>query len=257
MAAPLAGLAVLVTRPHHQAAGLCRALTEVGATAVPLPTLEIRAETGPALEAAVVAAARADWLIFVSANAVDHGLPALWAAGMDEAVRLVAVGPATAAALRRHGATPALTPASGFDSEALLALAPLQDVSGRRVVIVRGVGGRELLGETLRRRGAEVSYIEVYRRVRPALDPEPALRRWAVAPRRAVVVTSGAGLSNLLAMVPRGRRGALLTATLVTVSPRLEEAGAAAGFRGPRLVCGPGDNQIVERLIASLGNDKE
>ena len=70
-------------------------------------------------------------------------------------------------ALARHGIHDVISPPLRFDSEALLELPQLTDVNGRRVIIFRGDGGRELLGETLAARGASVEYVSCYRRGRP------------------------------------------------------------------------------------------
>jgi uroporphyrinogen-III synthase len=83
--------------------------------------------------------------------------------------QVFAVGPGTARALQAHGLDSIITP-DGQDSEALLALPQLADVAGKRVVIVRGVGGRALLADTLRARGAQVDFMECYRRMRPRAD---------------------------------------------------------------------------------------
>ena len=88
-----------------------------------------------------------------------------------------AVGQATARELANFGVTAVTAPAR-FDSEALLALPEMQVVAGKRMIIFRGVGGRELLGEALTARGAVVEYAECYRRVLPRADPAPLLKAW-------------------------------------------------------------------------------
>ena len=83
----------------------------------------------------------------------------------------------------------------GFDSEALLALPEMRDLAGKRVVIFRGDGGRELLGDTLIARGAIVEYAECYRRSKPTSDAAVLLRLWARDEVLGIVITSSEGLA--------------------------------------------------------------
>ena len=80
--------------------------------------------------------------------------------------------------MRRYGATEVIVPSERFDSEALLALPELETVAGKRIAIFRGEEGRELLGDTLRARGASVEYVACYRRVQPPADIRPLLDLW-------------------------------------------------------------------------------
>ncbi|MFO7641606.1 MAG: uroporphyrinogen-III synthase, partial [Candidatus Competibacteraceae bacterium] len=107
------------------------------------------------------------------------------------------MGAAAARALARHGVGPCLRPNEGFTSEALLALPRFQRVTGQRIVIVRGEGGRDLLATTLAARGGRVVSAKVYRRERPAITPAPLLKRWEKGEIGAVVVTSNESLRNL------------------------------------------------------------
>ncbi|WP_296815495.1 uroporphyrinogen-III synthase [Thiobacillus sp.] len=77
--------------------------------------------------------------------------------------------------MAEQGVEDVVTP-DGQDSEAVLALPQLQAVAGRQVVIVRGVGGRALMADTLRARGADVHFMECYRRTCPHADPAPCWR---------------------------------------------------------------------------------
>lgn len=171
MTGRLAGKVIAVTRPQAQAGPLAAAIAAAGGEAFCFPLLDIApADDLAPLAAAVARLADYDFAAFVSPNAVDHALPAIlrhgpWPGGLQA----LAVGPGTVKALAAHGVGDCLAPSERFDSEALLdlpGLAPAQ-VAGRRVALFRGDGGRELLAETLRARGAVVDAIPCYRRSAP------------------------------------------------------------------------------------------
>jgi len=153
MTLPLAGRTVLVTRPARQAAALVQAIRAAGGTAFEFPALDVAAVPLDELSVPLARLAEADIAIFISPNAAQFGMDAIRTGGtLPDAIGVFAVGPGTARALQAQGVGGIITP-DGHDSEALLALPQLQDVAGKRVVIVRGVGGRVLLAETLRKRG--------------------------------------------------------------------------------------------------------
>jgi uroporphyrinogen-III synthase len=131
--------------------------------------------------------------IFVSEHGVHCGLPRLQAAApgliLPAAVHCLAIGPRTASALSAHGIASASN-AARSDSEALLADPRLRDVKDLRVLLVAGVGGRTLIEDTLRARGASVERFECYRRV-SRLDPLP---RDAAVGVTAIIVGSGEAL---------------------------------------------------------------
>lgn len=193
----LAGRRILVTRPSHQAGALVQAIAAAGGVPLLHPLLHISPAANPARLSAQLAQLPAfQWLIFVSANAVEFGLAALRQAGQSVRQRVVAVGAGTARALAAHGVTNVLQPAERFDSEGVLALPELQAVAGQHVLIFRGNGGRELLGDTLTERGATVAYAECYQRSLPArLEVN-----WAAVD--AVTVTSSEALQHLDSLVP-------------------------------------------------------
>jgi uroporphyrinogen-III synthase len=158
----LQGVGVLVTRPGQQATALCRLLEAAGATAWCLPAIDIQPVGGQgSLERRLGAMEAFDLIIFASANAVRFGSSLL---GPHRDLKLAAIGPATARALADSGLRVSVSPAGGFDSESLLRHPALCDCAGRRVLLVKGMHGRELLQDELARRGALVSVAEVYRR---------------------------------------------------------------------------------------------
>ena len=203
----LKGRHVLVTRPAGQATHLAEALVAAGATPVLFPVLAIAPlpDVRPLVEQ-IIALDQYDFAVFVSPNAVSMGLKEVlarrtWPPGL----RVATVGHSSEAALQAHDLggqeKQVLCPQGRFDSEALLELPELQAVTGRRIIIFRGDGGRELLADTLRQRGAVVDYATCYTRRMPELSPEPLLRLWEAGRLDAVTVTSSEGLHNLVAML--------------------------------------------------------
>lgn len=222
---PLTGLSVLVTRPVPQGELLCAAIRQLGGAALSFPTLEIEQLTACVSESY-------DLAIFVSVNAVQHGL-ALFAAQPN--LRLAAIGRATAAALKQAGRPPHVVPEADFNSEALLAHPDLLNGEMRRAVIVRGEGGRELLHETLSDRGIEVHSCDVYRRVLPRVDPsalDALAQLWAEESIDAVTVTSIETLQNLWSLLPAELRTRLRSTPLLVASGRIAQAARELGLSG-------------------------
>lgn len=224
---PLAGLHVLNTRPAHQAAALSAALAAAGARVSELPLIAIEPlPLAPADERLLLDLDRYDGIFFVSANAAQRGLDAVANAWPQWPWRLpaYAVGERTAEVLRDAGLD-VVVPARP-DSEGLLDLPALQDVAGRRFLLCRGDGGRELLPETLRGRGAVVDVLALYRRVLPAAA---AVQWQALAPAMpdVVVLTTPDALRHWQAVAgPAATAPAWLVA-----SPRLRAQAEAAGAR--------------------------
>lgn len=222
----LEGIRILVTRPAQQAEKLCRLIEAEGGIALRLPLLTIEPTTAPAVARERLAAGQDLW-IFTSANAVRHAQALVsgpWAG------RIAAIGPATAAAIAGLGHGSALT-GLGAASLALLDLPEFQDVQGKRILIVTGEHGLDLLERELAARGAVVTRAEVYRRVPLPYPPEAvagALRKSDV-----VIITSGEALNHLVRATPEESRKLLFRKTLVVPSARVVEQARALGFNQP------------------------
>jgi uroporphyrinogen-III synthase len=222
-------MGVIVTRPARQAAGLARQLAALDATPIVVPAIVILppADRGP-LDRAQAALAGYDIAIFVSANAAEYGVPSpqLWPA----ALLTLAPGPGTAAALAATGIADVRIPATSFDSEGLLALPELRDIAGKRVVIFRGEGGRGHLGDTLRERGAQVTYVECYRRAAPATGAAGLGEALAQARAHALTLTSSEGLDNLCALLDADDLRRLRQLPAFVPHPRIAEHARSHGF---------------------------
>ena len=257
-AGPLAGKRILVTRPREQAAGLAALIREAGGEAIRFPAVEIVDLADLADFHAIADRLEAfDLAIFISPTAVQRALDLLqvrrkgrpWPARLQVA----AIGRGTARELERRRFPGVLAPAVEADSEALLALPALATVAGRRVVVFRGQGGRELLGDTLAARGARVEYAECYRRIRPA--QEISAPAWAQRALDAVTVSSSEGLANLDALLGAWRRNWLQESPLFVSHPRIAEEAERLGAR-EIVMAGPGDHEISLGLVAYFRDAK-
>jgi uroporphyrinogen-III synthase len=246
----LSGIGVLVTRPAGQAEALCRRIEAAGGRAIALPAAAILPVSDPEPARALLATPW-DLMVFVSRNAVEHALPLLPGGCLPEGPTIAAVGQATARALAAAGREPDLVPGGRFDSEALLAMDALADVLGFRVLIVRGEGGRPTLGETLVERGARVAYAEVYRRVRPQIDPAPLLAHWS-RDIQVATATSDDILQNLLELFTPDGRDALVATPLVVVSERTAELARSLGFARVEVAERAGDEEILAALCRAV-----
>ena len=247
----LKGLRVVLTRPQGQNEELADAVRAAGGEPIIFPVLAIAdpEDTAPLL-ARLRDLPAYNLAIFISPNATHRAMTLIQAQGGWPAdLSAATVGPASAKALRDYGVTRVLVPAGPFDSEHLLALPELQNMQGKRVIIFRGQGGRELLAETLRGRGAQVDYAECYRRVLPHIDAQPLRDAGARGTIDAIVATSSEGLRNLHAMLGPESRSWLLPIPLFLPHARI--ADQARGLGHSRIVAtGPGDDGLLSALGA-------
>lgn len=236
----LAGRDVLVTRPRELAQGLAKRVADAGGRAILFPAIEIEPlpQSGPV--------GRYDMVVFISPSAVRHG--SRW---VGAGHKTLAVGAGTAHEIKKYRQD-VIFPASGADSERLLELPELAQLSGQQVLVVRGQGGRSLLGDTLRKRGARVEYAECYRRVRPRADAAPLLAAWVDA----VTVNSGEALQNLVALLGAEGQQRLRDTPLFVPHRRVAQQAESAGLRKV-LIAGPGDDEMIERLVAYFSDDRE
>lgn len=232
----LEGLQVVVTRPAPSAETLLQRFQSCGADAMAMPLLAIE----PLVESAQCDRIAAllddlpsrDFAIFISQHAAEQAVLALQVRkqAWPLQVKAFAVGKSTGTCLQQQGITADVP--QQMDSEGLLAMPGLQDVSGQRGIIFRGVGGRETLAQTLRERGASVDYCELYRRTLPAF----AAQQWRALVQRGrmlICINSVETLNNLLEIMqcavdcqPTNRDNL----TLLVPGERVARAASQRGF---------------------------
>ncbi|MCX4165333.1 MULTISPECIES: fused uroporphyrinogen-III synthase HemD/membrane protein HemX [Paraburkholderia] len=272
---------VVLTRPNVStgegdtaADPLASQLAAAGIATFDFPLIEIADVVDDApLRAALASLEQYVLVVFVSPNAVDHAFArynAIW----PHALPVGVVGPGSVAALARHGvAVPSCTvicPAAStdednarFDSEALYASLEValgeRAFEGRRVLIVRGDGGREWLADRLREAGATVDTVAAYRR----LVPEPPIGAWArvhallAGDPHTWLVTSSEGVRNLIELAQEHLTADELVqlkhAALVAPHPRIAETARGLGFDSIT-VSGAGTDRIARTLLASAAS---
>lgn len=276
---PLSGLNIVVTRPREQATQLAQRIAQAGGKVILFPLLEISPVSDPRLLRELVARLHEfNLAIFISPNAVRYGMEAICEAGEGAGAQLVArsnratscapavshalnegdltanlkiatVGQGSAKALRDLGVQEIIAPQDRFDSEALLALPELQNVKGWRVVIFRGDGGRELLGDTLKARGATVEYAACYQRAKPQQDATTLL----AADPHAITVTSSEALGYLWDMLDEPGKARLANVPLFVPHARIAEAAQRLGWRNVIPTAG-GDDGLLSGLVAWATN---
>lgn len=250
----LSGCNIVVTRPEKQAKELADLIRAEGGCAILFPALEILEADDPRpLQQLIGRLGQFDLAIFISANAAEKAMSEIVARrSLPDTLKFAAIGSGSRKALQRFGVKEVIYPAARFDSEALLELPELRDVAGKRIVIFRGQGGRELLGEMLAKRGARVEQVECYRRAKPDADPAPLERLWAEKKLHAITVTSSDGLHNLYEMMGEKGRELLKKTPLFVPHHRIAEAARELGLANPVVTAG-GDAGLVKGLIDWFG----
>ena len=204
----LQGVGVLVTRPEHQAEPLCGLLESAGARVVRLPAIEIKPAGNLGELLRRLGREAFDLILFTSANAVRFGSPLL---DRNPGAKLAAIGPATARALAQAGYSVAAPPGGGFDSESLLKHPALAHPAGQRILLIKGMHGRELLQQQLTERGAVVVVAEVYLREPARHEPREVaalVAKLAAGEIQVITATSVEIAAALLdAATPALRRG--------------------------------------------------
>lgn len=246
---PLEGHTILVTRPIHQADKLCSHIEKAGGQVLRFPTLEIADPVDiEKIRSRLLSLADFDIAIFTSTNSVNKALQLLAPERLPDTVELGAIGKTTATALEDAGYFIDLVPERQYNSEGLLALDDLQDVEGVNIAVIRGEGGRDLLATTLEQRGAQLEFIEVYRRVQPETAIEPLRAALQAGGLTLISITSNDALDNLL-RIAANYQSSLTRLPLVVLSERSKRYARDLGFRNHIVVAEQADDlSLLEAL---------
>jgi uroporphyrinogen-III synthase len=197
----LSNRTIAITRPAGQAGKLSTLIETAGGKPLLFALISITALNNYDVFDKVTSNLKDyDWAIFISSNAVQNSLPRLSKQInlLPKTLKFAAIGPSTAAELNAFGIKNVLIPKDRFDSESLLSLAEMQNMTDQKVMIFRGVGGREVLAETLKARGAHVDFAESYQRINPQTSTKILDDQWNNKTLDALVITSSEAMRHLI-----------------------------------------------------------
>ncbi|MEH6453624.1 MAG: uroporphyrinogen-III synthase [Psychromonas sp.] len=235
---------LLVTRFAPHAQRLTDLLNINGVVAFAQPLLQVR-KTAEFDYAKRIFSNNYDLVIAVSQNAVDYTNQAL-AGGFWPISAYYAVGKGTQTKLSVASGQDVFIPDQRFASEGLLAMSQLSDLKDKKILILRGKGGRELLKEKLTERGASVDYYQPYQRITVDLDGSHEVEKWQVKNINGVIISSNELLQRLLEVVPKSELGWLKKLTIYAPSKRITDRAELLGWTSCRVLPGISDQQVVD-----------
>lgn len=239
---------VVLTRPESDNARLESVLVERGYEVFVLPLLRIVPLPASELPDPPDLAS-GDVCIFISANAARMGLPTLMGPMVEHGIMSLAVGSRTASVLEAEGL--AVTVPDQMDSEGLLALPALTDVREKRIVIVKGEGGRETLSQTLQARGARVEEYVCYRREAALVDRDNFAATMSEAQGVIFQANSVQTLTTLTELIGATNTLSLLMQPVVVPSQRVAEQATQMGWRQAITALNASDDAFVTALESS------
>lgn len=259
---PLAQCRVLVTRPTGQAQPLMAAIEQQGGTAFHFPLLAITAlhddNQLQACKQRLMALDLYQHVIFVSTNAVRFGMEwidAYWPQ-LPVGIHWHGIGSSTCQAMAQADLPiqSDFNAAHPMNSEALLASPALQSLGSQKmgsqkVLIVRGVGGREHLQSQLIARGAQVDIAECYQRSTPTGTGAELLELINAQLIGTICINSGDSLNNLCALLDEQRLNSLKSIRLIVPSQRVAELAAEKGFGHVKIANNASDSAVLAALL--------
>ena len=223
----------MVLRPANQSDQLCKKVVELGGVVTLFPTIEITPLENITLENLTNLFEWSNMIVFISRNAARI-LSAL-VRNLNEQLKtktVFATGSGTADEMRKYGINSVLFPTNQSGSDGLLQMTDLQapEISRKKILIIRGDTGRELLKQSLEERGASVKYVEIYTRAIPEVSKKQVESIWETSPPDIILFTSNQGLYNLIKMTPRKYHRKLYSTPFVTMSERIAVTARNQGF---------------------------
>lgn len=250
----LYGLRTLITRPLHQAQDLAIQTQSLGGSVIHFPTLEI---VGPKNIKKVILGVKKlnqyDWIIFISPNAVFktaahiHSIWPSW----PKNLKTFATGPGTALSLKKNNLPCDNYPEKDFNGVGLFNLMTLQNIKQKKILIIKGVGGRHYLAKNLEKRGAQIDNLNVYKRALPKIDTSHIPHQEAID---VIICTSHSGLKNLVSLLYPYWQDTLFQKQLLVISPRLADSAKKLGFVKTPLIS---DNASHAAILQTLFSWRE
>ncbi|MEW6265202.1 MAG: uroporphyrinogen-III C-methyltransferase [Thermodesulfobacteriota bacterium] len=232
---PLFGRRLLVTRARAQASALTRKLAALGARVLECPTLEIvPPQDWWPVDQALKGLAVFDWLVLTSPNGVDFFFDRLFHLGLDvralAGLKLAAIGPATAGKIKGFGLILDLMP-EAYVAEKLAEALIAAGAAGRRILLARAAAARDILPEELKKAGAEVHEVVLYRTEAPDGLTQEAEKALTAGEIDLVTFTSSSTVTHLAALLGPRAAGFQTRVPAACIGPITAATARQAGFR--------------------------
>lgn len=252
----LHGLRILITRPAHQAKDLATQTQYYGAVAVYFPTLEIiAAKNIKKIISSIKKLNQYNFVIFISPNSVFNSagyIHDIWHSWPSD-TKTIAIGPSTALALEQHNLPCDNCPEKDFNGGGLLKLVALRDIKQKKILIIKGAGGRLYLAKGLKDRGAQINNLNVYKRQLPKIDTSNIPNQKTID---VIICTSHSGLKNLVSLLYPYWQDTLFQKQLLVISPRLADSAKRLGFVKPPLISDNATNAAILQQLDFLRVDR-
>ena len=248
----LKGVRVLIARPQDQSTALVEQLQKLGAEVIQLPAIEIKPTPPDApLKNHFLNLDQYRHVIAVSTHAAQLGLSWIdqyWPQ-LPVSIKWYAVGNKTASVLN-NADIEVITAFQGNDSEALLDLPELAQLSNEKVLILRGVDGRELLKQTLEQRGAKVDYAELYQRTLPQYTDSELDEALITFSPEILITLSGETLHNLVKL-SQNRELNITDKTVLVPSQRVADQARSLGFNNILIPDALNEHSLIECIASN------
>ena len=247
----LTGKTILTTRAAAQSGELRSRLETLGARVIECPAIEIvPVDDWSIVDTAIQKLDSYQWLIFTSANAVEYFMRRVKAANVTCAIPIAVVGAATARRLREWGLEPAVVPKE-FRAEGLIDAMP-EGLFRTSILFPRAEVARDILPTELRRRGARVDIVTVYRTLRP--DPSSRNISDILATERidCIVFTSPSTIRYVAESAGELFLHVLKDVPVAVIGPVTRDAALDAGLRSPIVPSESTIDGLVSAIRAAL-----
>lgn len=247
----LHGLRVLITRPIYQAKALAAQTQSYRGLAIHFPTLEIiRTKNIKKVELRIKKLKEYAFVIFISPNSVFNTAETIHRAwpSWPKNTKIIATGPGTALALKQHNLPCDDCPKKDFSGTGLLNLTALQGIKRKKILIIKGEGGRLYLAKGLKARGVQIDNLNVYKRKLPKIDKDNIPNQEAID---IIICTSQSGLKNLVSLLYPYWEDILFKKQLLVISPRLASSAKKLGFVKPPLISDNATNAAILHTLFS------
>ena len=258
----LTGRRIVITRARSQAHELARRLEELGAEVIEFPTIEIHPpENYAPLDEAIKNLADYNWIIFTSVNGVKQFLDRQRVLMADVRsltnIKIAAIGPETANRLQSAGIAPCLVPTQ-FSAEGILQDLRPEEMHGKRVLLPRAAGARDVLPETLRVWGAQVDVVETYRTALPNTD-NSALRKLLQEKKIDMITFTSSSTVRHFCLLFRGEnlRELMASVAIACIGPITEKTVEEKGLRAAVVSQEYTIPGLVRAMIAYFSGDED